>query len=40
MEYVQDIMGNYGQTKKRNSELKPNYSALVASPGIEPGSNV
>ena len=40
IEYIQDITGNYGQTKKRNSELKLNYSALVASPGIEPGSNV
>ena len=40
IEYIQDITGNYGQTKKRNSELKFNYSAWVASPGIEPGSNV
>ena len=30
IEYIQDITGNYGQTKKRNSELKFNYSALVA----------
>jgi hypothetical protein len=29
IEYIQDITGNYGQTKKRNSELKLNYSALV-----------
>ena len=27
--YIQDITGNYGKTKKRNSELKFNYSALV-----------
>ena len=31
IEYIQDITGNYGQTKKRNSELKLNYSALVES---------
>jgi len=31
IEYIQDITGNYGQTKKRNSELKFNYSALVES---------
>ena len=30
IEYIQDITGNYGQIKKRNSELKFNYSALVA----------
>ena len=30
MEYIQDITGNYRQTKKRNSELKFNYSALVS----------
>ena len=36
IEYIQDIAGNYGQTKKRNSELKFNYSALVARRGIEP----
>jgi hypothetical protein len=36
IEYIQDITGNYGQTKKRNSELKLNYSALVARRGIEP----
>ena len=31
IEYIQDITGYYGQTKKRNSELKFNYSALVES---------
>ena len=31
IEYIQDITGNYGQTKKRNSELQFNYSALVES---------
>ena len=40
IEYIQDMTGDNRQTKKRNSELKFNYSALVASPGIEPGSNV
>ena len=35
IEYIQDITGNYGQTKKRNSELKLNYSALVAGSRIE-----
>ena len=35
IEYIQDIAGNYGQTKKRNSELKLNYSALVAGSRIE-----
>ena len=40
MEYIQDITGNYGQTKKRNSELKFNYSALVAPARIELASNV
>ena len=31
IEYIQDITGNYGQTKKRTSETKFNYSALVES---------
>ncbi len=31
IEYIQNITGNYGQTKKRNSELKFNYYALVGS---------
>ena len=35
IEYIQDITGNYGRTKKRNSELKFNYSALVAGSRIE-----
>ena len=29
IEYIQDLTGDNGQTKKRNSELKFNYSALV-----------
>ena len=29
IEYIQDVTGDNGQTKKRNSELKFNYSALV-----------
>ena len=36
IEYIQDMTGDHGQTKKRNSELKFNYSALVAPRGIEP----
>jgi hypothetical protein len=40
IEYIQDITGDYGQTKKRNSEPKFNYSALVVSEGIEPSSSV
>ena len=35
IEYIQDITGNYGQTKKRNSELKFNYSAWVARRGTK-----
>ena len=35
IEYIQDITGDYGQTKKRNSELTFNYSALVARSRIE-----
>jgi site-specific DNA recombinase len=35
IEYIQDITGDHGQTKKRNSELKFNYSALVARSRIE-----
>ena len=35
IEYIQDITGDYGQTKKRNSEPKFNYSALVARSRIE-----
>ena len=31
IEYIQDVTGDKGQTKKRNSELKFNYSALVES---------
>jgi hypothetical protein len=29
IDYIQYMTGNYGQIKKRNSELKFNYSALV-----------
>jgi hypothetical protein len=29
IEYIQDITGNFVKTKKRNSELKLNYSAWV-----------
>ena len=35
IEYIQDLTGDNGQTKKRNSELKFNYSALVARSRIE-----
>ena len=35
IEYIQDVTGDKGQTKKRNSELKFNYSALVARSRIE-----
>ena len=31
IEYIQDVTGNKGQTKKRNSKLKFNYSTLVES---------
>ena len=36
IEYIQDLTGDNGQTKKRNSELKFNYSALVARSRIPP----
>ncbi|MDB4162131.1 hypothetical protein N9772_07175 [Bacteroidia bacterium] len=29
MEHIQNVTGDNGQTKKRNSELKFNYSATV-----------
>jgi predicted metal-dependent hydrolase len=29
VEYIQDVAVDYNQTKKRNSELKFNYSALA-----------
>ncbi len=38
--YIQDITGVDGQTKKRNSETKFNFSALVAPTRIELISNV
>jgi hypothetical protein len=31
IEYIQDLTGDNGQTKKRNSELKFNYPTLVES---------
>ncbi len=31
MEHIQNVTGDNGQTKKRNSELKLNYSALLES---------
>ncbi len=38
--YIQDIAGFDGQIKKRNSETKFNFSALVAPTRIELISNV
>ena len=38
IEYIQDVTGDNGQTKKRNSELKFNYSALVARSRLTPFS--
>lgn len=38
--YIQDITGVDSQTKKRNSETKFNFSALVAPTRIELISNV
>jgi hypothetical protein len=40
IKYIQDVTGDNGQTKKRNSETKFNYSALVAGSRIELASNV
>ncbi|MFB1003869.1 MAG: hypothetical protein QMC70_07015, partial [Bacteroidia bacterium] len=39
IEYIQDVTGDNGQTKKRNSEPKFNYSALVEALKIELTSN-
>jgi len=37
---ISELMGDIDQTKKRNKMDLPTYSALVARPGIEPGSKV